>query len=154
METEHITLRRYQPGDLDAMYALDVACFAKPFRFTRGAMRRFAEAANAQVVIAEAQAALAGFCIVHLENFRGGPVGYVVTLDVAPEHRRQGIARALMAEAERQAAATGCTAMALHVYTGNAAAIRFYAGCGFVYARPASGFYGPGLDAEVWRKEL
>jgi ribosomal-protein-alanine N-acetyltransferase len=154
METDGITLRGYRPGDLDALYALDVACFEKPFRFTRGAMRRFAEAANAQVVIAETQGELAGFCIVHMERVRGGHVGYVVTLDVAAAYRRQGLARRLMAEAERQAEAAGCNALALHVHTGNAAAIRFYAACGFVYVRPAQDFYGPGLDAAVWSKEL
>lgn len=149
-----ITLRGYRPDDLEALYALDVVCFEEPFRFTRRAMRRFAEAANAQVVIAEAQAVLAGFCIVHVEQPRGGMVGYVVTLDVAVAYRRQGVAWMLMVEAEQQAAAAGCEALALHVYTGNAAAVRFYAGFGFVRVGMAKGFYGPGLDAEVWRKEI
>ena len=81
-------------------------------------------------------------------------MGYVVTLDVAVAHRRRGVARTLMVEAERQAAVAGCAAMALHVHVGNAAAIGFYAGCGFVYVQLAKDFYGPGLDAEVWRKEL
>jgi len=152
--TEDITLRGYRADDLDAMYALDIVCFEEPFRFTRRTMRRFAEAENAHVVIAEAEGVLAGFCIVDVERVGGAQMGYVVTLDVAVAHRRRGVARTLMVEAERQAAVAGCSAMVLHVHTGNAAAMGFYAGEGFVQTGMARAFYGAGVDAEVWRKEL
>ena len=59
-------LRGYQADDLDAMHALDVVCFERPFRFTRGAMRRFAEAKKARVVVAEEGDALVGFVILHV----------------------------------------------------------------------------------------
>ena len=147
-------LRAYRAGDLDAMYALDVVCFEKPFRFTRSAMRRFAEAKNARVAIAIESDALAGFVILHIEEAEKGRIGYIVTLDVVPELRRRGIAEALISEAERHAHVEGCAALALHVFTGNESAIRFYADTGFVRSYRAEGFYGASVDAWVYHKPL
>ena len=147
-------LRGYQADDLDAMYALDVVCFERPFRFTRGAMRRFAEAKKARVTIAEENHALAGFVILHMEEAEEGRIGYIITLDVAPEQRRRGIAKLLMSEAERLAREAGCAALVLHVFTGNEGAIRFYASIGFVRSHREEEFYGVGMDAWVFHKRL
>jgi ribosomal-protein-alanine N-acetyltransferase len=132
------------------MYALDLVCFEPPFRFSRAAMRGFAEAVGALTVLAEAQGELAGFCIAQLEKQNA----YVVTLDVAPTWRRRGLARRLMAELESKARAAGATAMALHVFTGNTGAIQFYESIGYNRAGRAEAFYGRGLDALVYRKRL
>lgn len=136
------------------MHALDVLCFERPFRFTRSAMRRFAEARKARVLIAEEEDALVGFVILHVEDAVHGRVGYIVTLDVSPAYRRRGLAGFLMQEAERGALREGCLAVVLHVFTGNEAAIRFYEGCGFVRSYQEVDFYGPGMDAWVFSKQL
>jgi len=145
-----IELRGYAAHDLDAMFRLDEACFAEPFRFTQAAMRRFAESRKARVVIAEADGALAGFAILHVE----GSVGYVVTLDVAEGFRRQGLARQLMYAMENEASEAGCAVVGLHVFTGNEGAIRFYERAGYERAGDVPGFYGEGLDAWAYRKKL
>jgi ribosomal-protein-alanine N-acetyltransferase len=147
-------LRGYRPGDLEAMHAMDVACFERPFRFTRGAMRRFAEAVKARAVVAEEDGVLAGFVVMHVERSEGERVGYIITLDVAAEQRRKGVAAALMVEAERQAVVGGCSMMALHVFAGNAGAIGFYESAGFVRSHRVRGFYGDGLDAMVYHHVL
>jgi ribosomal-protein-alanine N-acetyltransferase len=141
-------------NDLDGMHALDVVCFEKPFRFTRAAMRRFAEAANARVTIAEDEDELVGFVILHIEEVERGRVGYIVTLDVPPARRRRGIAGRLMQEAERQAQREGCAALVLQVFTGNEAALRFYASHGFVRSHREEEFYGRSMDAWVFHKQL
>jgi ribosomal-protein-alanine N-acetyltransferase len=143
-------LREYQTSDLDAMVALDDECFEKPFRFSRAAMRSFAEAKRARVVIAEADGELAGFAILHVE--RGA--GYVVTLDVAPQQRRVGLATRLMGELAAQARSAGCSEVWLHVFAGNEAAISFYERLGFVFQATVQGFYGAGLDALEYRMWL
>ena len=143
-------LRDYLPGDADAMYELDLVCFEPPFRFSRRAMRRFAEAPGATTLLAEADGKLAGFCIVQLE----GGTGYVVTLDVAPQFRRRGLAQRLMAEMEVRTRAAGAAGMALHVFHGNVAAIQFYENIGYNRAGIAEGFYGRGMDALLYRKRL
>ena len=150
-----MTLRSYRPSDLDALVTLDELCFAPPFRFPRAAMRRFVEARAARVTLAEAaDGALAGFCVLHIERHSPDPLGYIVTLDVATGHRRKGIAGELMQRAEDQASEAGCAAVVLHVFTGNAAAIRFYERRGYRFSQRAAGFYGAGTDALVYRKPL
>jgi [ribosomal protein S18]-alanine N-acetyltransferase len=149
-----ITLRSYRDTDLDAMHALDVVCFEKPFRFSRSAMRRFAESKKARVILAEEDAALLGFVILHIEAAHEGRIGYIVTLDVSPAHRRQGLAGQLMVAAEQAALREHCAAVVLHVFTGNEPAIRFYESHGFVRSHREPGFYGPTMDAWVFHKLL
>ncbi len=150
-----VELRGYRPSDLQAMFALDEVCFEQPFRFDLRAMRRFAEAPGALVVIASTKATLAGLCgfaIVHLEGVTGRRRGYVVTLDVAPQRRRSGVASLLMDEAESLAAEVGAGRMALHVFTGNAGAMRFYEARGYERTGLQRGFYG--MDDSVSRDGL
>jgi ribosomal-protein-alanine N-acetyltransferase len=154
VEKVDIRLRPYQASDLDAMYALDVVCFEKPFRFSRSAMRRFAEARTARVVIAEQHGTLVGFVILHIENAEGARYGYIVTLDVSPAHRRKGLAGLLMQEAEQQALAEGCAAILLHVFIGNEPAIRFYEQHHFSLSYREPDFYGRAGDAWVFHKSL
>jgi [ribosomal protein S18]-alanine N-acetyltransferase len=140
--------------DLNAMHALDVACFEKPFRFSRSAMRRFAEARNARVVVAEENDLLVGFVILEIEAAEDARFAYIVTLDVSPEHRRRGLAGQLMQQAESVAFREGCAAVVLHVFTGNEPALRFYAGCSFLQSHREHDFYGRGIDAWVFHKLL
>ena len=147
-----VTLREYRAGDAEAMYALDVQCFEPVFQFSRRAMRYFAEARRAVNVLAESDGELVGFCIAEVEADE--EAGYVVTLDVAPAWRRKGLARQLMTEVEMKARAAGAKSMALHVFKGNAGAMRFYEEAGYGRAGMVEGFYGRGLDALVYRKRL
>ena len=151
MSDDGVVLRGYRDGDLEAMFRLDEICFEEPFRFSRVAMRRFAEARRARVVLAELRGEMVGFCIVHVEQ---GGVGYVVTLDVAPEMRRRGLARLLMDRGEEAVREAGCGVMVLHVFEGNEAAVRFYERVGYRLVGRDVGFYGGGLDAMVYRKVL
>jgi len=144
-------LRRYRAGDLEAMFRLDEVCFEEPFRFSLAVMRRFAEARRARVVVAESDGVLVGFCVVHVEAAK---VGYVVTLDVAPEWRRKGLAGVLMGAVEDQVRAAGCEVMVLHVFTGNEAAIRFYERMGYGLVGEDEDFYGDGVGALVYQKGL
>ena len=144
-------LRGYRKTDLDALVQLDDICFAPQFRFTRGMMRRFAEDEKACVVIAEQHEKFVGFCIAHIEPENAG---YVVTLDVDPAHWRNGIASRLMQRVEEECSVAGCVSMALHVFTGNTAAIRFYERSGYVNAGAVEDFYGTGVHALAYFKSL
>lgn len=146
----NVTLREYRPGDWVAMYALDLECFEPAFRFSRRAMRGFAEAPGAITVLAETDDVLAGFCVAQIQ----GQVAYVVTLDVATAWRRQGLARRLMAEIEMRVRTAGALTMALHVYNRNTAAVRFYEWIGYTRNGIAERFYGRGLDALLYSKKF
>ena len=97
---------------------------------------------------------IAGFCIAHIERARKGIVTYVVTLDVAPACRRQGLARQMMQSIEQQARDAGCEAVELHVWVDNAAAIAFYEREGYERSHIVKSFYGLGRHAYVYRKAL
>jgi len=142
-------LRGYRKTDLDALVQLDDICFAPQFRFTRAMMRRFAEDEKARVVIVEQDEEFVGFCIAHVEPENAG---YVVTLDVDPAHWRNGIASRLMRRLEEECHVAGCVSMALHVFTGNTAAIRFYERSGYVNAGAVEDFYGTGVHALAYFK--
>jgi ribosomal-protein-alanine N-acetyltransferase len=150
-----VKLREYRPGDWEAMYALDLVCFEPVFRFSKRTMRGFAEAPGAVTVLVwadrdDSESELVGFCVAELED----AVGYVVTLDVAPHWRRRGLARRLMEEVEAHVCSAGGVGMSLHVYAGNAGAIRFYEGMDYGRAGMAEGFYGRGMHALVYRKKF
>ena len=153
---DEIVLHDYRPSYLDGMYSLDQDCFSEEFRFDRESMRVFAEEAGAIVRVAvKPDEGIVGFVIVHLEAVARGRIGYVVTLDVAKEYRRRGVAHKLMFEAEDRAAAAGARWMELHVFTGNEGAIRFYERSGYEQVAVRRRFYGKaGLDAFVYRKKL
>ena len=154
MHSSDVHLREYRREDLEAIVALDALCFALPFRFTRSAMRRFAEAEDAWTRLAIVDGKLAGFIIVHREEISAAEAGYLVTIDVAQEYRQQGIGRLMLLTAEEAFAASGATAMLLHVYTKNQEAISFYERNGYQRGDEESGFYGPGMDAALYWKDL
>ena len=78
----------------------------------------------------------------------------VLTVGVLPEYARQGIATHFMAELEKWSLSKQAPAMMLEVGTENSAAIELYEKLGYENISTRKGYYGPGLDAFVMRKEL
>ena len=85
-------------------------------------------------------------------------VAEILTLAVTPEHRRQGVGRALLEAAADLARTQGAEAMFLEVAADNAPAITLYLGAGFSQAGLRKGYYQrPGrrpADALVLRRDL
>ena len=78
----------------------------------------------------------------------------VLTVGVLPQYLRQGIATHFMAELEKWSISKQAPAMMLEVGTENTAAIKLYEKLGYQKISTREGYYGPGLDAFVMRKEL
>ena len=78
----------------------------------------------------------------------------ILTLAVLPEQRRQGVGRALLAEAVIVAAAHGAVAMFLEVALRNTAARGLYGAMGFTLVGQRRRYYADGDDALVLRKVL
>ena len=83
-----------------------------------------------------------------------GTAADILTVGVIPEHRGQGIARALMALISDWAKSQGSSAMMLEVKTDNLEAISLYESLGYLTINIRRDYFGSGLDALVMRKEL
>lgn len=78
----------------------------------------------------------------------------VLTVAVLPNFTRQGIASHFMDELEKWSFAKQASAMMLEVGTSNSGAIALYEKLGYQNISTRKGYYGPGLDALVMRKEF
>lgn len=78
-------------------------------------------------LVAEADGRLAGTVLGGFDGRRG----MIYHLAVAPDRRRQGLGRTLLAEVEHRLAAKGCRRTYLLVRRGNAEALGFYASLGW-----------------------
>lgn len=78
----------------------------------------------------------------------------VLTLAVAPEARRSGVARCLLAGAMATAREHGARLMLLEVAVGNDAALALYRAAGFVEAGRRARYYADGSDALILRASL
>ncbi len=70
-------------------------------------------------------------CVETYSTFAGRPVMNIHDLAVLPEHRGNGIGRALLAAVERHARSLGCCKITLEVLDTNDGAKRLYAAVGF-----------------------
>ncbi|MCP5366787.1 MAG: GNAT family N-acetyltransferase [Hyphomicrobiales bacterium] len=81
----------------------------------------------------------------------------ILTLAVLPAARRAGVAAALLAEAEAEAARRGAAAMFLEVAADNGAALALYGGRGYRVTGHRRGYYrraGGAVDAVLMVKDL
>ena len=78
----------------------------------------------------------------------------VLTLAVAPQARRRGLARRLLAAVMAEAADRGARSMALEVAAGNEAGRALYEAAGFEPVGRRRGYYPGGEDALVLRAAL
>ena len=154
-----ISLRPYRSDDFKTIYALDRVCFGPRFRFSVTMMRKVVGARQAALQVAcetdeTGNETIVGFCAASPERRGRIQVGYIATLDVAPASRGRGIGRTLLLAAERDLAQKGAAEMRLHVFAGNAAAIRLYEAMAYALLRREPNFYGLGADALEYRKPL
>ncbi|MDQ7260372.1 GNAT family N-acetyltransferase [Paracoccus sp. PS-1] len=78
----------------------------------------------------------------------------LLTLAVAPEARRRGLASALLAEFAATSRMRGAHEAFLEVASDNAAATALYAGAGWEIAGNRRNYYAPGVDALLMRRTL
>ena len=82
----------------------------------------------------------------------------ILTIATDPPHQRKGLARAMLAQAERTAGAAGATTMFLEVAENNVAAKALYHDCGYLGVGRRPGYYmpkdGAPVAALVLRKKL
>ncbi len=146
--------RLYKPEDFAALYAIEEACFERPFCFGRRYMRQLIDCSSEATWIAEDDGRMTGFAIVEWSEETMGTMAYIQTLEVAPDWREQGIGGELLRCIEGSARDAGAQAIWLHVHAENATAIRLYQAHGYQSAGREENYYARGKAALVCIKLL
>ena len=136
-----------QERHLAALAEIERACFHAPW--SENMLRE--ELGKGIFLVAEQDGRTAGYvgCQTVLDE------GYITNVAVSPDFRRQGIARALIAELTAKAGENKLAFVTLEVRESNLAARRLYEKLGFAALGVRRGFYSaPPDDAVVMRKDL
>ena len=146
-----LVLRPYVFADFEPLYLLDRICYPPGIAYTKRMLRWYLALPGAVCVIAETrERKLAGFILA----FPDPPEGHIITLDVAPEFRRQGAGSLLYNAAEKQLAALGVATLELETATDNAAGVAFWTRHGYRSDGLLRGYYLDRVDAFHMRKSL
>jgi len=146
-----LRVRPARRTDFDALMELERRVFATD-RLSRRSLRRLLMSPSALVTVAEVGGRLAGAAVV---LFRAhATVGRLYSIAVAPPMSGKGVAVALLAAAERAAAARKCRCIRLEVHETNAAAIARYRKSGYAEFGRHARYYQDGGDALRFEKPL
>jgi len=146
--------RLYRPEDFPHLYAIEQECFQPPFRFPRRYMQQLVGSPNVATWISEEDRQMTGFAIVNWAQQDKQTHAYIQTLEVAPAHRKRGIATELLHRLESSARTAGATSINLHVAESNTPAIYIYKAHGYQPRDKEEDYYAPGIDALVFAKPL
>lgn len=130
-----------RPKDLERLYNIEKECF-KDEAFTKEQISQLLEDYNTVSLVARVGAEIAGFVIGIMYIDRKALHGHILTIDVAPAHRRKGFGRLLMDEIENIFAAKGAKASYLEVREDNAPAIALYLQLGYKIIGRLDHYYG------------
>lgn len=143
-----VKLRRGRRTDLDGLDALERDIFnSRLFSghlLSRPSFRRLLASPSATFIIAEA-GALAGYVLVLYRANSGAARMY--SIGVAAEFRRRGLARMLVAAAEKDAIRRRRKVMRLEVRSDSRGTIALYEAAGYRCIGRAPGYYGGRVDA-------
>ena len=146
--------RLYQPGDFAQLYAVEEPCFQPPCRFSRAYMRKIIQSPRSATWIAEEESRLIGFAIVSWGRESEPHGAYIQTVEVAKEHRGEGVGRELLRRIEDSARAAGARAIWLHVDVENLSAIRLYERHGYERQGREEHYYARNRAAFSYTKSL
>jgi GNAT superfamily N-acetyltransferase len=132
-----LAIRQATTADVDATLAL-WSTDADPGRTIideADGLRRLL-ASQSALLLAETEGGLIGTIIVGWDGWRGN----LYRLVVSAEHRREGVATALVAAAERLLRAKGCPRITALVHVGLPEAPKFWAAAGYLHDEPTGRF--------------
>src|SRR3984885_7824846 len=138
-----VTLRNYCAADFEVLYHIDQQCFDPALAYSRPDLRNYLRLPGGDCVIAEVPGEVAGFLVTAHER----AVGSIVTIDVLPAYRRQGVATLLLEESERRLVAAGVGSIELETAIDNTPAIAFWQKHGYRKRDIQKGYYPDGRDA-------
>jgi [ribosomal protein S18]-alanine N-acetyltransferase len=148
-------LRPFHRVDMETLYRIDQACFAPGIAYSRAELRYYLLHPKSFTVVAGSEAkAIAGFCTGRLYVREGKLFGHIITIDVLPDARRQGVGRRLLRTVEEDFRAKAVISIQLEVAVDNQHARTFYQAMGYARMGMIPGYYAGRLDALVMEKQL
>ena len=159
-----VKLRRGRRSDLDALVALEHALFDSQLFaghvIARASFRRLLASPSATFLVAEARkqigaqiGAQVGAYVLVLYRANSG-AARIYSIGVAASFRRRGLARSLVAAAEKDAVRRGRKAMRLEVRADDRGTIALYESSGYRRIGRAPGYYDGRVDALRLEKAL
>lgn len=150
-----IQLRPFHRADMETLYRIDQACFAPGIAYSRAELRYYLLHPKSFTVVAETETkTIVGFCTGRLHITEGRLFGHIITIDVLPDARRQGVGRPLLQAVEEDFIAKSVNSIRLEVAVDNLHAQMFYQAMGFERIGMIPGYYDGRLDALVMEKQL
>lgn len=143
-------IRAAAPADAQQMAALDRICFTVPWSL-ESFEQELTVNDKAIYIVAEIDGQLAGYA----GMWQILDEGHITNVAVSPEHRRQGIAAAVLNTLIVEGGRRGIRAFTLEVRASNVAAQELYRGFGFQTAGIRPGYYEDNKEAALimWRTE-
>ncbi len=142
-------MRRFRPDDANSLVDLWQEVLPSPHAWNqpRSVLHRKLAQSDDLVIVAEQDGAVVGAVIAGYDGIRG----WIYNLAVLADHRRCGIGRQLLREAESALTALGCPKVNLQVRPTNSQVVSFYQRCGYVIEDRTS--LAKPLPAERTRKD-
>ena len=145
-----ITFRAATVMDAVPLYALEKVIYKGEDPWSLAQFKEEIAAKDRYYIVAEAQGTVIGYAGV----MPAGDLTDILTMTVAPEFRRRGIAREFLKRLIDWSRNKKAVAVMLEVRMNNAEAISLYEVNGFRKISERIDYYGPGKTALVMRKEL
>lgn len=121
-------VRAFEPSDEPSVIELWRRCdLTRPWNDPNKDIARKLKVRPDLFLIGDIDGAIVATAMVGYDGHRG----WINYLGVDPDHRRKGLAKQIMSEAERLLRAEGCSKINLQVRSSNSQAIEFYREIGF-----------------------
>jgi len=153
-------LRPFRPGDLEEVMSINERCLPENYThfFFMDLHQQFPET----FLVAEEDGRVVGYIMCRVETGMSdlrligiGKKGHIISIAVLPEHRRRGVAQALVGEAmkamQQRYKAKECY---LEVRVGNTPAVSLYKKMGFQVTQTLRGYYSDGEAAHKMARKL
>jgi len=143
--------RRAALADADALEAFENKVFDGD-QLSRRSFRYYADTPTAILRVMKQGGALAAYSLLAFR--KGSKIARLYSIAVDPAHEGQGLGRALLRTAERDARAHGCVTLRLEVRIDNKRAIALYEKNGFTRFDEIEDYYEDGATAVRMEKGL
>ncbi len=144
-----VSVRPPQAGDVRALEEAELVCFVDPWPSQFFVSELFAPGRFQRVLVDPA-----GELVAYLFAAWQYLDLHVLKVATLPRYRRVGLARRLMAMAERHATEMGGDSITLEVRVSNTTAIALYDALGYAHAGRRTHYYANGEDAVIMTKAV